>query len=139
MVSRCDCIVLAVVGQFFTGGTVVHAVAVRCSCCCWLDHWSFIADRTGLYAFTVGTLVHVVEGEFVACCCCWDCSLLLPVAVAHAIATGAVILLLGLSFKLSFKLLLVDLLLMDLQVNLLFMLLRVGLLLMLSLVGVVGL
>jgi hypothetical protein len=52
-----------------------------------------------------------------------------------AVAPGAVILLLGLSFKL----LLVDLLLMDLQVSLLFMLLRVGFLLMLSLVGVVGL
>jgi hypothetical protein len=34
MVSRCGCIVLAVVGKFFTGGTVVHAVPGRCSCCC---------------------------------------------------------------------------------------------------------
>jgi hypothetical protein len=72
-------------GQLFTGWTVVHGVADRYSCCCWLDNWSFIADGTGLYAFAVGTLVLVVEGEFVDCCCCWDCSLLLPVAVAHAL------------------------------------------------------
>jgi hypothetical protein len=68
------------VGQLFTGWTVVHAVAGRCSCCCWLDHWSFIADRTGLYALTVGT--------YSSCCVGRICCLLLLLGLFPAVAGG---------------------------------------------------
>ncbi len=62
MVSRCDCIVLAVVGQFFKGGTVVHAVtsgtaehsAADCFLYgCWWDYRSYVFGRTNLRGFKV--------------------------------------------------------------------------------------